>query len=305
MWCLRPGDTLLVADGVYEERVSVRAVEARPDRPIVVAAEPGARPIVRGFVRLDMASHWHLIGLSVTTDGLSYTPGQYLLKMRGGSGWTVRDGHFWDVHSYGAVRIEPSGSHNQVPVRNWRLLDNCIHDTRPTNGVRQDHNLYVVTGSAGGGLIEGNIVYGAPNGENLKFSDSTGGAHDIRVRYNTFHGATQNVLLYGETSGVVFERNLMGPLLRNRLSQPWYPNVRGFDLRGSGNLVRETIGWGAARLVLTGHDELGSTHHIGEGPGNRFGTPVRYDSTASCDGFRPLDAWARNYGAWASRGGPR
>src|SRR5690606_32811797 len=58
---LRPGDTLLLASGVYAEGNLLRFRKGTPEQPIVIAAAPGAKPVLDSSHEISKGSDgWQL-----------------------------------------------------------------------------------------------------------------------------------------------------------------------------------------------------------------------------------------------------
>lgn len=307
MRCLTAGDALVINGGTYTDRAfPFLADENRgtASQPVTVMARPGERVVLRGLLRLDQADHWHITGLNITSDGGAYGGGEYLLKMLGGTGWSVRDSEIWGARGpYAAVRIEQSSPQTgpNVSPTNWAFVGNCVHDTAPANGDGQDHNLYIHTGPGGSGTVERNLVFGAPNGQNIKLGSGTGEGDqrtdNVEVRHNTLYGAHQNVMIVGDSRNNLIARNLMG---RGAPApgKDWYPNVRGFNLKGQGNAARDNAGFQASQLVLVGKDGGSSTASISES-GNLFPVTPQLDATSGCTNFYPTKGSYRAFGAYA------
>lgn len=299
MRCLAPGDTLLVHGGTYTERVFPVTVPGRKDAPVLVQAYRGERVVVRGSIRLFDADHWTVDGISVTRDDQPYGSGEYLVKFVGGEGWTFSDGEVWNSVSYAALRIE---SHPDLPPTEpsgWRVAGSCIHDTARTHGPGEDHNVYIdTTLQAGGGVFERNIVFDAPNGNNLKLGHrpvSGEGTSHVVVRHNTFWNAVQNVLAAGDSSDNRVVRNIVGKVIRPA-GKEWYPNVRGIDLDGAGNVAQDNLGADAGNMIFNDRESSRGWKDAG---GNVHPVAPRFDSATSCAGFRPRTARAQAYGRYA------
>ena len=292
MLALEPGHTLVVGEGRYVENIQNPPIETgAPDRPITVVAAPGEHPVIEGFVWLTDADHWIIDGINVTwRDG---NPVEHMVKMTNGAGWVWRNSELQGARSFanllvvGTVPNEPS---------DWRVEGNCIHDTLadPPRDVNTDHNLYVNTGlSAGTGVIERNIFFGAPNGENIKLggAESTAeeGAANVIIRFNTLHSAEQNLLLAGGTHDVLIEGNLIGTV-----GNPGGYAIRAYRLTGQNNRVQYNYFYDVAQLVEA-DSEFGT---LTLGAGNVRVSEVPYDEI-SCDGFRPIDPEASAYGRYA------
>lgn len=294
---LEAGDVLIVRAGTYEERVEPSSLKpAGQSNRILVRAAPGERPVIRGRLYLPGISHWHIRGISVTSDGGSYTAADNLVKIMNGVGWTFQGGEVWGAKQTSAAVF--IGTTKSAEPRDWRFVGNCVHDTAPrdaTNRPNEDHNIYVYNGAnSGSGVIERNVLYGAPNGENIKLGPDQG---NVAVRHNTMHQAAMNMLLTEQAHHNVIEHNLMG---RGSPApgKDWYPNIRGFDLKGAGNVARYNAGFEASQFVLVGKDGGGSTATISQ-TGNHFPVTPHLDRTGRCDGLYPTNASYRRYGAYA------
>lgn len=296
--CLQPGQTLFLHDGTYDERVSVPTAPGREDAPIVVSGAPGERrPVVRGGIRIDDPTWWTIQDIEVVGDGGDYDQGgAHPLKLLGGEHWTVQRVELRDAAAYALLRITPGVDGR--PASHWRVVDSCVHGTIPAHGTPDeppypDHNLYVFTGEgAGPGLIEGNVIFGAPNGQNIKLGerDGTDASDNVLIRFNTLADAAQNVVITGPSDGNTVERNVLAGVR----GKEWYPSVRGIHLSGRGNLVRNNAWSGAAEVV---HNRTGNTTSVSNGGGNRR-VVAGFEGT-SCDALYPTDPAARAHGAWS------
>ncbi len=305
--CLQPGDTLLVHEGTYWERMGFDVPESArgtADDPVLVTGAPGeGRPVIRGGLRIGQPDHWTIQDLEFTNDGEPYREsGFHPLKIVGGAGWTVQRVEVHDAPVTGLVRIEPLPDDvSGTPLSNWTIRDSCIHDTAHSGGgLYEDHNLYVWTGDGNtAGRIERNVIFGAPNGHNVKLGnrggDEAGASDNVVVRFNTMSDAVQSVGLVGDTDGVLVERNL---LTHVRQEKDFYPAVRGLYLSGTGNVARDNAWHGAAQPVLVFTD----------GSGTYGGTITDQDNVEvdpafdahRCGAFRPADATSQAYGVYAT-----
>jgi hypothetical protein len=290
---LRPGSTLIVRGGTYSERLGGSTpVSIRPGTaaaPVLVRAYPGERPVLQGLLWLSNPSYWTIDGLDVTwrSDG---APNEHMVKITNGVGWRVTDAEFWGAHSYADLLV--AGTASGQPA-NWRVDHSCIHDTVPTNQTNQDHNVYVNTGlSAGAGSLDHDILFGAPNGENVKLAgpDSGNGTANVTVAYDTLFGAAQPLLVGGPSTRITIQRNLIArPLLTYVF--------RGYQLTGRSVVARDNLATGAPKLFW---NDGSSTSGILDGGGNQLTSSVAFDSTSSCAGFNPRTAAAQLYGARAA-----
>lgn len=255
----RAGDTIYLQEGVYDERVgTVRPLpKGTPDARITLRNAPGATPTIRGSINVHQGGlhHWTIQGIEVIPDD-NEQPHEVLVRLVDGIGWELRDMTIHGNTSYAAVRVmaeQPGLSED------WTIRDSCIHTTRPANNVNNDHNMYIGADSRRGvapgrGLIQGNIIYGALNGSNVKLGAGTPdlpGTSNITLRDNVMGGAPQNVVIAWKSHDNVVEDNLLFQQHNGSWSQPWYPNVRGIDLTGSKNVARNNVGSNDAQVVDT------------------------------------------------------
>ena len=282
---LRPGQTLVVRGGRYSERLGADTpIAVRPGtrkQPILVRVPRGERAVLEGLLWLGGASNWTLDGLEVSwrRDG---KPDEHMVKLEGGTGWRLTRAVISGARSYAGVLVAGTPS-------SWRIDRSCISDTRPANDRNQDHNVYVNTGlGADSGLIERNIVFGAPNGSNLKIggTGSEGGSDDVTVRFNTFAEAAQPILVGGETSDTLIERNIVSAGSRGYL-------IRGYELDGEGNVARENLGWGAGRFI---ENDDGSGEGVRDGGGNELAPAPPFAATRTCADFAKASEGSAAYG---------
>ena len=277
---LRSGDTLYVRGGTYAEVINQTMPDCTATAPCAVHAYPGERPVVSGLLWLRGGNAWTVDGLGVTWDS-ARGPSEHMMKVTGGTNWTLRGMEIWGAHSYAGLLVAGAPA-------NWRVTGNCIHDTYPANGFSQDHNIYANTGlDAGAGRIDHNLLFNAVNGTNLKLAASTPseGSANVMADHNTMYNALQNVLVGGASRDNVLDRNIA-------VNSP-LRNYRGYKLTGSNNVVRDSLGGLAPTLLLSdsGYSPLAST-------GNVSGVDPRFDEV-SCDGFHPQNPLAQKYGAFA------
>jgi hypothetical protein len=289
---LRPGDVLLVRGGDYVERIEgFPLAKGTPDRRIRVAAQPGERPVLRGMLELKELEFWTFDGINVTWDGGSSE--DHMVKLVGGRGWIWENAEVWGARSFANILVANAPS-------DWVIRGSCIHDAQaknPNDAFRY-HNIYANTElAAGPGLIEGNLLFNASTGSNLKLGgpgdSAEEGAANVTVRYNTLYRAMQPVLLSGGSRDNVMERNIVGLGLRDS------PNylVRSYRLVGEGNLFRDNIGFGAAALYYSAFPE--GFGGVADGGGNRFPFDPEFDAVDTCDGFRTGAGDAALYGRYA------
>ncbi|NIZ92025.1 hypothetical protein [Kineococcus rubinsiae] len=237
---LRPGDTLLVRGGTYAERVQNPVLTpGTPAARITVRAFPGERPLVKGLLWLRNPSFWDVSGIGVTWSSAN-SRAEHMVKVTGGSGWSLRSCEFSEAHSYAALLVAGAAS-------DWTVAGNHIHDTRPSNGTNQDHLVYV-NSSGSGGVLEDNVLVGSANGRAIKVGPPAAGAGTVEglvIRYNTMsdNRGPSNVQLAWGTSHVDVHHNVMQFPATNRSA------VTAYQLTGSGSTVHDNVVWATPRAV--------------------------------------------------------
>jgi hypothetical protein len=284
---LRAGDRLYVRGGTYRERISVRIAPGTPEARVVVSNYEGERPVVKGQLWLIGPRYLTIRGIDVTRAGRTRNN---LARVSGGTHWVWEDSEIWNARAQAGLLID-DGANDDRPLGRFTVRRNCIHDTRPNAGPNQDHNVYVsdFNGSPhADGLIERNIMRGAPNGRGIKFGpgDDVGGPHHVLARYNTIYHSAQNIGVSSDAHDITLERNLLVGAREG--------NVWSWRLRGSDNLARDNAGGRADGLLRSGGP---SARPVADGGGNRRLT-TGFDSL-SCAGFHPSNPVARAYGRYA------
>ncbi len=314
---LRRGDTLYMRGGTFIEKVTkarycpdhVDGCPATSEKRIKVKAYPGEHPILKGVLQIRRADYWMFSGLDVRWDDRRNKESDHqTVKIMDGIGWRLHDSVVSGSRSYANVFV---GDGRFPGPGKWRITDSCIHHNKGarTHRERTDHNLYLATGRRNtGGVVENTILFSAPNGQNVKIgigAEASKGANNIKLRYNTMHDATQNVLVAFASSNVMMSRNLLGKTgsrASGGRSKSWYPNFRGYDLTGRRVVARENSGYLSPHMV---RNSFGSNYHgargIKNGPNNRMRPNPRYNNTRSCrTGFWPANR-RLPFGAWYGR----
>jgi hypothetical protein len=286
---LQPGDTLVVRGGAYREwlggRGPIPIAAGLPGQRIVVEAYPGERPVLHGLLWLNAPSYWTIDGLAVTWPAGASSRDQ-MVKITNGVGWRLTNMEIWGAHSYADVLVAGTAAHQPA---SWRIDHSCIHDTFPSNGLNQDHNLYVNTGmTAGRGSVDHDVLFGAHNGENVKIGGPTTatGSANVTVQRDTFGDAAQPLLVSGSSHGITIAGNLIAEARRN-------VGFRGFALRGAGVVARHNLALGDMRLIV---NDGGSRSGIHDGGGNTV-DPAASFQTLGCGGIRLADGRSRLFGA--------
>lgn len=283
MRTLEAGDTLIVRGGTYDERVllsSSAVAKGRADAPIVVRAAEGEQPVLRGRLKLSHADHWTIQGIDVTWSSAN-AGHEHMVQFWGGAHWRFTDAEVWGARSYSAINVDNGAT-------DFRLDHLYVHDTHPTNGLNQDHLIYIARSNRRG-VIERNVLARSPNGRGIKVgpgSPDDPSSHDLVIRYNTFvdNAGPSNVRFTGDSSGNEVYRNIF---VR---SGSGFAAVTGHELRGTGNVIRDNIAWATDGVVepIAGLVDGGNNAVVDP----RFADPAAGD-------FRPSTAAATDYGAHA------
>jgi Glycosyl transferase family 2 len=280
---VRAGGSLYVRGGTYAERIKVHAAPGRPTARVLVSNFPGERPLLRGQLWIGEPSYWTIRGIDVTW--AAGNPDEPMVRIYGGTGWTLTGAEIWGAHATSGLHVDDGP---RADLGTWRVAGNCIHDTYPTNGQNQDHNIYVddmSTSPNPRGVITRNVLFDAVNGRGIKLGPggATGGAVNVDVSYNTIYNSAQNIGVSRDSSRVRIYRNLL-----DRASEA---NVFSFELKGEGNAVRDNVGADAPRFLAN----TGSPRPLVDGGGNLFPAAPYFDSIG-CRGFHP--ALLGSYGAY-------
>ena len=111
---LRPGDTVFVAAGTYEEWIQMN-VSGEPGNPITFKAEEGV--IVRGF-RIHDQSYIRIIGFEITHQGSNVQhEGIHMIRAHG---CEILDNYIHHTYTLG-IRMHTSGGSNNVVIRGNRM----------------------------------------------------------------------------------------------------------------------------------------------------------------------------------------
>jgi lipopolysaccharide exporter len=279
---LRYGQRLRVRGGTYDERVKLVAAPGRKHARVRVSNFPGERPVLRGQLWIGDPSYWTIRGLNV--EWAAGNPDEPLVRIYGGTGWRLTRSEIWGSRSTSGLQVDDGPRNN---LGRWLVKDNCIHDTYPTDGINQDHNVYVGDMSASPaphGVISHNVLFNAENGRGIKLGPGgqDGGAVNVTVRFNTIYNSSQNVSLSRDTTAVVLERNI--------LAKAHESNITAFKLHGSANVARENVGGGAPAFLA----RSGTPGSLLDGGGNLRPEQLRFDAI-SCSGFHPTQF--KSYGA--------
>lgn len=286
---LRAGDTLYARGGSYREAIKVRASPGRRRARVVVKNYRGEQPVVRGELWIGEPSYWTIDGINVTW--AAGNPNEPMMRLYGGTHWRLQNSKIWGAHSTSGLHVDDGPRDN---LGKWTVTRNCIHDTYPTNGTNQDHNVYVDDMRRSDnprGLIARNVVFNAVNGRGIKLGPGRGsrGPVNVRIRYNTVYNSSQNISVSRNSSDIKISRNV--------LVKATEANLRGFRLKGLGNVARNNLAAEAPRFLLNDPGFVG----VANGGGNIIRRAFRFDSIG-CAAFHTSERTVYGRYGWIPRG---
>ena len=284
---VRAGDTVVLRGGDYVEDFDIDPADGTATDRITVRAYAGERPVIHGLIRLRDADYMTLDGINVTWNTGRYD--QHMVSMSGGTGWIWQNSELWGARGFANLLIGGAPS-------NWTVRRNAIHDTYGgEENVNRSHNIYANTGlAAGSGLIERNLLFNADHGANLKLAGpggGVGGAANVTVRYNTLYNATKPIVISDLSTNNLVERNIIGYSRVDAL-------IRLYQLTGTGNVVRDNIGFNSAKLRLCNdYDSTLLCPNVADAS-NVYPLDPLFDAT-DINGFHPQNPAAHAYGRYA------
>lgn len=285
---LRPGDILVARGGTYVERAMLRGSDltaGTSSARITVRSAKGENPVIKGQLWLSNASYWTFDNIDVTWDPNYVNTQEPMVRFYGGKNFIYRNSEVWGARSFAAILVTEYAS-------GWTLRNLFVHDTVKSNGLNQDHLIYVA--KASNGMIERCLLVNAPNGRGIKIGNSdpgTGLPSGIVARYNTLVNAgAGNIGFSLDAQGNNAHRNVMVN------AGPAWTNLAAFNLTGGNNRVSNNVGWGSAGVVA------GGTPLINDG-GNRYLDP-QLDANYKPRNAALYSSGVLKYGHLAGQTGP-
>ena len=281
-----PGTTIYLRGGTYSQSPNLRPAPGTADDRNILASYPGERAVIRGLPIFNDPDFWTFKDLAFTQGG---TARIHLVKIHGGTGWTLND-----VEIYGADQtgLLVGRSSTYGPSKNWTIKNSYFHDTGYTPA-------YLNPGrDATGGLVERNIFADAGTEDaKLGWGGTDVGSHlseygvgEVTFRYNTLVSSGSNAnLVIAEPSnaqGIEAYRNLFvgsGVDWAVRID-----NVEG--QLGSNIWVHHNAYFGAAQFAFD----------FGDSPGvmGQMDANVKVDPNLD-SAYRPRNGAAEGYGRYA------
>lgn len=244
-----PGDVIVVRAGTYTEQLGWAARAGTQTKPIVMQAAPGERVDVLGDLIIKNPDWWTIEGFRFGYKAGS-TRSQSVVTIAGGTSWRFVSNEVYGSRGVANLLVIENGA---VAARNYLIAGNCIRDNQGADAHGTDHNIYLMPGVAStGGVIEYNLIAGAPRGSNIKASgnDADGSPHNVQIRYNTLLNAASGVIVGLRAEGIVVNRNLIsgslgsnyydGGLKTYGLVNPTANSFTHNLIAGYANTIRET-----------------------------------------------------------------
>lgn len=290
----RPGDVLNIKGGNYYEKVVSTLTAGTSSEPILMRANPGEQPVLHGQMDLTGPSWWTFDGLDVRWQDpahlLGLSKSNWMVRFANAAHWRLTNADIGYPESTAAVGIGPG-------CTDWRIDHNYVHHQGTWNNVQQDHLIYCQAPPGGNGIIERNLLAHSPNGRGIKIGEDGGAlVGGVTIRYNTIYdnqGPTNINLSYG-ASNVDIYRNILGQHATSGCDFNPCPNVRPYNLAGTGSSAHDNLGWNpddgsSSRIVAAVAGKLA------DGGGNVVVNPQFADLIS----FRPNNVAAQAYGRWA------
>ena len=288
---LEPGDTVLVHEGRYAERVVFRAGGSVRGGAVTLAAAPGERPVIdvgglaggsENVVTIHDLGHVVVRGLEIVGNE-AHEGGAAVWVSGAGAAIEIRDNVIHDLRGVNSMGIAVFGT-RRAPIRNLTIAGNVIHDVEAAPS-----EALVVNGNVAGFTIADNHVHDVNN----IGIDVIGGERDVhpsavprdglvsdnrveRARSSYGGGFAAGIYVDGARRIRIEDNTCIG----NDLGIEVGAEHRGFDalrITVTGNTIRGNEkaglvfggygpGVGRTRLsvfagnVIAGNDTLGSGH---------------------------------------------
>ncbi|HLT30409.1 MAG TPA: right-handed parallel beta-helix repeat-containing protein [Myxococcaceae bacterium] len=191
---VRPGEAVIIREGVYPERLRIEERDGTADAPITVRAAPGETVVLRGRSGGDSASrnvidvrraHWHFDGLTLDLNG---DPAFAILWREGGNHGVLRN----SVAKNGTAGAGVNVAHG---ASNILIENNRIHNfSKPSD---DSHGVFVQPRSSRV-IVRRNVIHDN-SGDAVQCIGSEGGAaesgtpfDDLLIEDNVLHDNLEN-----------------------------------------------------------------------------------------------------------------
>ncbi len=234
----RPGDVIVVREGTYTEAIGWGARAGTEASPIVLQAAPGERVVLSGTAIWKQLDWWTIQGLRFTYNAAIQKSGQSIVMFEGGENWSFLNNEVSGSRGVANVLVRAADTGSAAAaVNDYLIAGNCIHDNRGTDAHGTDHNIYLMPGIASrGGVIERNLIFGAPNGTNIKAAAPTPDVADfsprnVAIRYNTMVSAATGIVIGLKAERIETTRNIIA---QQAGGQKWDAGLKGWLLAQPG-----------------------------------------------------------------------
>lgn len=300
------GDVIVVRSGTYAEAIGWGIERGTSARPIVLQAAPGERVQISGTLIMTSPDYWTVQGIRFVHNAAVQKDGQAVVLVSGGVGWTFRNNEVTGSTGVANLLVNAtttSGTTSALRAaapRDFEIAGNCIHDNRATGTQGTDHNIYLMSSIySTGGVIERNLIAGAPRGSNIKAAGSTpstanGSPRNVSIRYNTMLAAASGLTIGLKAQGVVAQRNVIALPAG---SGPYDGAVKTYQLATPAkNAATDSLLSGYARPVS---EDYGVSAHLFTARNNTKTAFSYTGSIANCTARASSATVLANYGQYA------
>ncbi len=296
-----PGDVIIVRGGNYKNSWTLNGVKGTASKPVVIQAFPGENVFVKGFIQLRDSTYWRISGLRFLYDPAYNKGDAAVVQVEGGSHWTFSHNEIYKT--VGTANLGVQKTDRSIPEY-FTISWNFIHgSTPPASKIRtrdgQFHNLYITTTTRSrGGLIEHNLILGAPHGTNIKLAGGKNPADSsvhVVVRYNTLGWAQYGVIIALQCrSNDVYNNVISNPVKTSNPAKHAAVTTYRLNDPSSNHLAGNRVS-GYKTLVLY-QQGSGTKAHIRGSIGSFFSGGLTGSPTSMS--AHPKNAWVRSHAGW-------
>jgi hypothetical protein len=226
----RPGDVIVIRGGTYAEAIGWGITVGTASKPIIMQAYPGESVTVAGQLTLSGPSgssslvgpdYWKIRGIQFVSHP-SLTVNQAIVTISGGTGWSFENNSVTGstgVANLLVVNKAPESSSASQRLagapKTYLIRGNCITNNRGSGAHGQFHNIYMMPSTySTGGVIEYNLLAGAPRGANIKIAAANTAQTwrspaNLSITDNTLLDAASGITVGLSTRDIDMSRNLI------------------------------------------------------------------------------------------------
>lgn len=217
----RPGDVIVVRGGTYAEAIGWGIVAGQSSKPITLQSHPGEKVTLHGILGLVKPHYWRISGIRFTHNPSIQTV-QSIVTIGGGTGWRFTNNSISGSPGVANLLIVPSdatvtseSARREAAPHSFYIGGNCITDNRGTGTHGQYHNIYMMSSQySTGGVIERNLLAGAPRGANIKVAAANPESgwtspKNLTIRDNTLLDAASGITVGLQSQQVAMSGNLI------------------------------------------------------------------------------------------------